>query len=150
MAAPARLTRMLVSRGLGPASASSDVIVATPQTSVVRMRAPRSPEGRRIEALPAFSRTSVVAMRQPKSMAIAHLETPTSGARLDQSMVKRSVQVDATVETQTPEERQALMESVRQEIREMNAEMERNARLGFVDHGTMEPWQTRRRFGLKA
>jgi len=142
MAAPARLTRMLVSRGLGPASASSDVIVATPQTSVVQMRAPRSPEGRRIEALPAFSRTSVVAMRQPKSMAIAHLETPEPNARLDQSLVP--------VETQTPEDRQALMESVRREIREMNAEMERNARLGFIDHGAMEPWQARRRFGLKA
>lgn len=142
MAAPARLTRMLVSRGLGPASAHTDVIVATPQTSVVQMRAPRSPEGRRIEALPAFSRTSVVAMRQPKSMAIAHLETPEPNARLDQSLVP--------VETQTPEDRQALMESVRREIREMNAEMERNARLGFIDHGAMEPWQARRRFGLKA
>lgn len=146
MTAPARLTRMLVSRGLGPASSRSDVIVATPQTSVVQMRAPRSPEGRRIEALPAFSRTSVVAMRQPKSMAIAHLETPEPNSRLDQSLVP----VDASVETQTPEDRQALMESVRREIREMNAEMERNARLGFIDHGAMEPWQARRRFGLKA
>ena len=146
MSAPARLTRMLVSRGLGPASARTDVIVATPQTSVVQMRAPRSPEGRRIEALPAFSRTSVVAMRQPKSMAIAHPETSAPSARLDQ----RAAPVDASVETQTPEDRQALMESVRREIREMNAEMERNARLGFVDHGAMEPWQARRRFGLKA
>jgi len=150
MAAPARLTRMLVSRGLGPASARTDVIVATPQTSVVQMRAPRSPEGRRIEALPAFSRTSVVAMRQPKSMAIAHPETSAPSARMDQSLVQHAIPVDASIETQTPEDRQALMESVRQEIREMNAEMERNARLGFVDHGAMEPWQARRRFGLKA
>lgn len=122
MMANARLTDALVRRGLAP-SFSQD------NSPVVR---------------DASSDTSVVRMRKPRSMT-----SPTP--RLDGSLIVRrhAVQTvrEAQEETRTETARKAAMEAFALEVRQQNAEFERDARIGYVDPESMEPWQRRRRFG---
>lgn len=153
MTGNARLNRMLATRGLAP-STMHDAACEAPHTDVVSMRPPSG-----LVATPTGT-PSVVRMRPPSGLVAAPTGTP-SVVRMRTHQATRTDRIEASTATRThmmrdlrrqgdaaaAEKHRALVEAVTLDIRSKNAEMEHNARMGYVDPDIMEPWQRRRRFG---